>query len=54
VHRQTPPYAGSSTPDSGNIYREQMQVSMMERAEVANAIPYQLLVTIVCSETSTS
>jgi regulator of nonsense transcripts 1 len=42
-HRQTVPYVGSTTPDCGNIYREQMQISMMERAAAAKAIRYELL-----------
>ncbi|KAH6857097.1 P-loop containing nucleoside triphosphate hydrolase protein [Chaetomium sp. MPI-CAGE-AT-0009] len=42
-HRQTIPYVGSATPGCDNIYREQMQVSMMERAAAANAIRYELL-----------
>ncbi|KAG7288359.1 hypothetical protein NEMBOFW57_007890 [Staphylotrichum longicolle] len=40
-HRQTIPFVGS---DVQNIYRDQMQVSMMERAARAKVIPYQLLV----------
>ncbi|KAH6631297.1 P-loop containing nucleoside triphosphate hydrolase protein [Chaetomium tenue] len=42
-HRQTVPYVGSATPECVNIYREQMQVSMMKRASVANVIRYELL-----------
>ncbi|AEO67316.1 uncharacterized protein THITE_9964, partial [Thermothielavioides terrestris NRRL 8126] len=42
-YRQTVPYVGSTTSDCENIYREQMQVSMMERAAAANAIPFELL-----------
>jgi hypothetical protein len=37
------PLRRSSTPYSNNIYREQIQASIMERAEVAKAIPYQPL-----------
>ncbi|KAK4040653.1 P-loop containing nucleoside triphosphate hydrolase protein [Parachaetomium inaequale] len=40
-YRQTVPYVGS---DADNIYREQMQISFMERAAVADRIPYELLV----------
>jgi regulator of nonsense transcripts 1 len=40
-YRQTVPYVGS---DDANIYREQMQISFMERAAVADRIPYELLV----------
>jgi hypothetical protein len=40
-HRQTIPFVGS---DSHNIHREQMQISMMERAARAKVIPHQLLV----------
>ena len=39
--RQTVPFVGSC---DENIYREQMQVSMMERAARANAIQYELLI----------
>lgn len=42
-YRQTVPYVGSATSDCENIYREQMQVSMMERAAVANVIRHELL-----------
>jgi regulator of nonsense transcripts 1 len=42
-YRQTVPFVGSDTLNSPNIYREQMQVSMMERAAVSNAIRYELL-----------
>ncbi|KAL2256104.1 hypothetical protein VTK26DRAFT_2177 [Humicola hyalothermophila] len=42
-HRQTVPYVGSATPSCPNIYRDQMQVSMMERAAAAGAIQYELL-----------
>jgi regulator of nonsense transcripts 1 len=42
-YRQTVPYVGSTGPDSDNLYRDQMQVSMMERAAVANVISHELL-----------
>ncbi|KAL2017340.1 hypothetical protein VTK56DRAFT_2313 [Thermocarpiscus australiensis] len=42
-HRQTVPYVGSAGPHSKNIYREQMQVSMMDRAAAAKVIRYELL-----------
>ncbi|KAK4097857.1 hypothetical protein N658DRAFT_433170, partial [Parathielavia hyrcaniae] len=41
--RQTVPYVGSATADSDNVFREQMQVSMMERAAVAGVIKHDLL-----------
>lgn len=42
-HRQTVPYVGSATAACPNIYREQMQISMMERADVAGVIKHELL-----------
>ncbi|KAK4112767.1 hypothetical protein N656DRAFT_74908 [Canariomyces notabilis] len=43
-YRQTVPYVGSaSAPANDNIYRKQMQVSMMERAAAVDAIRFELL-----------
>ncbi|KAK4106290.1 hypothetical protein N658DRAFT_482194 [Parathielavia hyrcaniae] len=41
--RPTVPYVDSATSDSDNVYREQMQVSMTERAAVAGVIKHELL-----------
>ncbi|GAB1318432.1 P-loop containing nucleoside triphosphate hydrolase protein [Madurella fahalii] len=42
-YRQTVPFVGSDSIGSKNIYRSQMQVSMMERAAIARVIRYELL-----------
>jgi regulator of nonsense transcripts 1 len=43
-YRQTVPYVGSDSPGCPNIYRPQMQISMMERAAAAGVIEHELLV----------
>ncbi|KAK4233827.1 P-loop containing nucleoside triphosphate hydrolase protein [Achaetomium macrosporum] len=44
-YRQTVPYVGSDTPGCTNIYRDQMRISMMERAAAAdNAIQHELFI----------
>ncbi|KAK4182177.1 P-loop containing nucleoside triphosphate hydrolase protein [Podospora australis] len=42
-HRQTRPYVGSAGPTSENLYAPQMSLSMMERAERAGVIQFELL-----------
>ncbi|KAL2129762.1 hypothetical protein VTI74DRAFT_7332 [Chaetomium olivicolor] len=43
-HRQTVPYVGSSIDGCENIYRDQMKISMMERAEKAGVVRHELLI----------